>query len=370
MKNLYELENRSLKTYFKDGILVDRLENGIRIFLKYGADVVTENGEIISRDGILIKHRDRGILEILEEIKEIDGKILEQGRTIETGKAELERMLKRKTEMSARQQQEKADLLAQKERLITLRSRLENLEKSRKASRNRIQTTLAEKENLSGEEKRLQERLAVLKGEKEKLDEQRKSLLAQREEFRQENENAAQKINEIEKAKMQQDHLLQIIREKLNARANTLKELHSQKAKREAQLKSAGQETLHLQGESTESADKIERIRKEAEALRRQKVESENRIKAEEDELAKVNAGIKESSGKLSVQRGLRDECREAKKELEIRLASVKKDLFQLEETSSQELGVELKDIEVDEAHLAQDMGETRIRTERADGQS
>ena len=358
VKNLYELGDRSLKGYFKDGILVDRLENGIRIFLKYGVDVVTENGEIISRDGILIKHRDRGILEIQEEIKEIDGKILEQGQAIETGKSELGRMLKQKTEMSAQQQREKADLLALKERLITLRSRLENLEKSQKASRNRIQTTLSEKENLSGEEGRLQERLNALKGEKEKLDEQRKSLLAQREEFRQENENAAQKINEIEKLKMQQDHALQIIKEKLDARASTLKELQSQKAKREAQLKSAGQETLHLRSESAESAEKIERIRKEDADLSRRKGEFENRIKAEEDELLKVNAGIKESSAKLATQRGRRDECREAKKELEIRLASVKKDLFQLEEASGQELGVELKDIEADQTLLERDMGE------------
>jgi chromosome segregation protein len=358
VKNLYELGDRSLKAYFKDGVLVDRLENGIRIFMKYGVDVVTENGEIISRDGILIKHRDRGILEIQEEIKEIDGKILEQGRAIETGKTELGQMLKRKTEMSVRQQREKADLLALKERLIALRFRLENLEKSQKASRNRIQTTLSEKENLGGEEGRLQERLAALKGEKEKLDEQRKSQLAQREEFRQENEAATRQINEIEKSKMQQDHLLQIIKEKLDARADTLKELRSQKAKREAQLKSAGQETLHLRSESTESAEKIERIRKEAAALRRQKGEFENRIKAEEDELLKVNAGIKETSAKLAVQRGARDECREAKKEQEIRLASVKKDLFQLEEASSQEIGVELKDIEADEALLARDMGE------------
>lgn len=358
VKNLYELENHSLKAYFKDGVLVDNLENGIRIFLKYGVDVVTENAEIISRDGILIKNRDRGILEIQEEIKEIDGKIMGLGRTIETEKAALTQIQKLERDVSDRLQREKSDLLALKERLISLRSRLENLEKSQKASRNRIQITLSEKKNLGDEEGKLHERITVLKDGKEKLDGQRKILQTQREDFRKENEQAVQKINEIEKSKMQQDHLLQMIREKLDARGNTLQEIHFLKVKRETQLKSAVQESKQLKGESSDSAEKIERIRKEETEFERQKTEYENRIKAEEDELTKVNAGIKESSAKLAAQRSARDESREAKKELEIRLASVKKDLFQLEEASNQELGMELKDIGADETLLGRDMGE------------
>lgn len=358
VKNLYELENRSLKAYFKDGVLVDNLENGIRIFLTYGVDVVTENAEIISRDGILIKNRDRGILEIQEEIKEIDGKITGHGLTIETQKAALAEIQKLKRDVAERLQREKSDLLALKERLISLRSRLENLEKSQKANRNRVQNILAEKKNLGAEEGKLHERIAALKGDKEKLDEQRKALQTQREDFRVENEQAVGKINEIEKAKMVQDHSLQLIREKFDARESTLHELQSLKAKRETQLRSAVGESKQLKDESSDSAEKIERIRKEETELARQKTEYENRLKAEEDELTKVNAGIKESSAKLAAQRSSRDESREAKKELEIRLASVKKDLFQLEEASNQELGMELKDIGADETLLGRDMGE------------
>ena len=38
-------------------------------------DIVTEQGEVIGANGVLIKNRDRGILEVLDEIKAIDKKV-------------------------------------------------------------------------------------------------------------------------------------------------------------------------------------------------------------------------------------------------------------------------------------------------------
>ena len=81
VKNLYELEDKELKPFFRDGVLVDSLKNGLAIFAKYGVDIVTEQGEVIGGNGVLIKNRERGILEVLDEIKAIDKKIvvLEEG---------------------------------------------------------------------------------------------------------------------------------------------------------------------------------------------------------------------------------------------------------------------------------------------------
>ena len=75
VKNLFELEDKELKPYFRDGVLVDTLKNGLAIYAKYGVDIVTENAEVIGANGVLIKNRDRGILEVLDEIKAIEKKV-------------------------------------------------------------------------------------------------------------------------------------------------------------------------------------------------------------------------------------------------------------------------------------------------------
>ena len=61
-----------------------------------------------------------------------------------------------------------------------------------------------------------------------------------------------------------------------------------------------------------------------------------------------MNGKAKKISADLTAKRKTLEEWRENKKESEIRLAAVKKDLFQLEEIAGQELGMELKDIEAD----------------------
>ncbi|MEN8153051.1 MAG: AAA family ATPase, partial [Acidobacteriota bacterium] len=72
IKNFFSLKDSSIKNILKDGVVVDSLENGMKIFSKYGAGIITLNSEIITRDGVFIRNRKSGILDVIDEIKEIE----------------------------------------------------------------------------------------------------------------------------------------------------------------------------------------------------------------------------------------------------------------------------------------------------------
>ncbi len=131
VKNLFELEDRELKPYFRDGVLVDSLKNGLAIFVKYGVDIVTEQGEVIGANGVMIKNRDRGILEVLDEIKAIDKKVAALQGGLAGTRASLDLLAAQEMEKAGLRQKAEAALNSHKEESIALRSRLEALKKNR-----------------------------------------------------------------------------------------------------------------------------------------------------------------------------------------------------------------------------------------------
>ena len=148
MKNLFELEDKELKPFFRDGVLVDSLKNGLAIFSKYGVDIVTEQGEVIGANGVLIKNRERGILEVLDEIKAIDKKIAALDGGLAGIRANLDLVSGQKKEKAGQLEKAEAALNAHKEESISLRSRLEALKKNRDLGLNRIKITGAEIDGL------------------------------------------------------------------------------------------------------------------------------------------------------------------------------------------------------------------------------
>ncbi len=355
VKNLFELEDKELKPYFRDGALVDTLKNGLALYAKYGIDVVTENAEVIGAGGVLIKNRDRGILEVLDEIKAIEKKVAALGQGLSGIRSQLDASLARRKEAGERLQQAEAGLSAHKEESISLRSRLEALKKNRDLGLNRIQVTGTEIEGLAVEIGQLKGRLAELEGKKAGLDRQNESLERDKERAARESEKLLQQANEKEKEKLQYDSALNLIREKISSRRNALQESKARWQKRQQQIQSAAEEKKRLELEIVESADKIKEIKARGKVLDLEKAELEKRMKKEEQALDEVNAQVKKISADLAAARKVLEEWRENKKDSEIKIASVKKDLFQLEEVSGQELGMELKDIQADAGLLQND---------------
>ena len=352
VKDLFELENRQLKAFFRDGVLVDTLKNGLAVYAKYGVDIVTENAEVIGGSGVLIKNRDRGILEVLDEIKAIDKKVAALNDGLAGMRASLDAASACRDEKAEQLQRTQSTLHAHKEEGISLRSRLEALKKNRDAGLSRIRLTGAEIDGLAGEMEKLQARLAELEQKKSELDKQNEGLEREREQAARESEELQQRINAKEKEKIQQDNALSLIREKAASRRNSLQESTSRQEKRRQQIQNAGEEKKRLELEIAESADKIKEIKARGKVLEMEKAELEKLLKSGELSLGEANAKVKKITTDLAAKRKVLEEWRDGKKESEIKMAAVKKDLFQLEEIAGQELGMELKDIEADPEKL------------------
>ena len=72
ISDIYKLEEIKQKNSLKEGVIVDTLTNGINIFLKYGYGIITNNHEVITKNGIIIRDRNKGILNINQEINEAE----------------------------------------------------------------------------------------------------------------------------------------------------------------------------------------------------------------------------------------------------------------------------------------------------------
>jgi chromosome segregation protein len=348
VKNLFELEDKEMKPYFRDGVLVDSLKNGLAIYAKYGVDIVTEQGEVIGASGVLIKNRDRGILEVLDEIKAIDKKVAALESGLAGIRANLDLIGGQKKEKTGQREKAEAALNAHKEESIALRSRLEALKKNRDLGLNRSKITAVEIDNLAGEAGKLKERLAELELKKNGLDKQNETLELDKESFGRESEKLLRQINDREKEKIHQDNAFSLLHEKINSRKNSLQETQSRNEKRRQQILNAEEEKKRLEMEIDASSAKIKEIKAGGKALDKEKADLEKSLKKEELALDDVNGQAKQISADLTAKRKILEEWREKKKESEINLAAVKKDLFQLEEIAGQELGLELKDIEAD----------------------
>jgi chromosome segregation protein len=356
VKNLFELEEKELKQFFRDGVLVDSLKNGLAIFSKYGVDIVTEQGEVIGSNGVLIKNRERGILEVLDEIKAIDKKIVALEGGLAGINASINLVSGQKKEKAGQLEKAEAVLNTHKEENISLRSRLDALKKNRDLSLSRIKITTAEIDDLSGELGKLKERLAELEQKKSELDKQNEILEREKEDFSRESGKLLQQINEKEKEKIYHDNTLNLIHEKINSRKNSLQDTQSRQEKRRQQILNAEEENKRLEIEIAETTTKIKEIKTAGKVLEKEKIDLEKSLKKEELALDDLNRQAKKISADLAAKRTILEEWRENKKEGEISLASIKKDLFQLEEIANQELGLELKDIEADHSLL---QGET-----------
>ncbi len=358
VKELYELENRELKPGFRDGVLVDTLKNGLAIFAKYGVDVVTEDAEVIGANGVLVRNRDRGILEVLDEIKGIERQAAALRQGLAGIRAGLQAAAGRIAEKAGRQQAAEGELHSRREEGLALRSRLEALKKGRELGQKRIQLTLAEIDGFSAEMEKLKGRLAELEKGRAGLEERNARLEREKEEAAAEGAKLQQRLTEKEKEKIQRDNALSLLREKMGSRRSQLRESRVRAEKRRQQIAAAAREMERLEREIAESAAKIQEIQARAKVLNLEKADLEKRMKADEAALDEVSAQARRAAADLAARRKALEEWRESKKESEIKIAAVKKDLFQLEEIAGQELGMELKDIEVGPEALQRDAAE------------
>ncbi len=348
VKDLYTLKSGSptIKDFFKNGALVEDLKTGIRLFSTYSIDIVTQTAETITHEGLIIRSREKGILDVIDEIRDIDTR----STSLTTKAQEVKEALDKeslKQPALAKQVEEHRNLLRNLEKeSMQLKSRLEAQKKNRETNMKRVQFTQAEIDLLSIEKEKLQNEFEVLDTRNGELAENFKELSLRRERFQEETQVTKEEINRIEKSFLQKENAINLIKEKINSSNTDLKRIKNTVIKLETAITTNEQEVVKLEAEivALKSNEELRDI--ELAKLTRLRGDLEAIVKAQELEFNQLNNTIKEHSATLNTTRKTLDEIKDHKSQLEIKLSSVKKDLYQLEDLAFKELSTELKNIE------------------------
>ncbi|MCP5107531.1 MAG: chromosome segregation protein SMC [bacterium] len=344
VRDLFTLKSDvpGLKDFFKNGALVDTLKTGMQLFAKYGIDIVTQNGETITGGGLLIRNREKGILDVIDEIRDIDRQKALLIEKAEKVKIELEAEKEKEPQLTRQLQTTRSELQAAEKKLLQLKTSLESLEKNKGNNLKRVEFTQSEIELLLTEKEKLQDEFEVLDIKNGELEESFNGLSQRRDQFRQEVQRLKDDINRVEKDYLQKENAINLVKEKINSSVHTLKSLKAGKAKLGNNIKVNQQEIVKLEQEILELEGKEEMLHNELKEWKRLKDNLEGVVKGEEAEFTRLNTELRGISADLNARRKTLEEIKDKKKEIEITLSSVKKDLFQLEDLAFKELNIEL----------------------------
>lgn len=344
VKDLYAFKpgTPDIKEYFKDGVLVDDLKNGIRIFIRHGIDIVTEYGETITKDGLLVRNREKGILDVIDEIREIDEKKTESIDGLEKIKTDLEKEKEKTPALTQRVKEARAELQSIERSLMQSKSGLDTLKKSKETNANRIRFTESEIELLSSEKEKLQQEFETLDVKNAELEDSFNGLTQRRDQYRDEVQRIKEDINRLEKDHLHKQNAINLIKEKINSSNAALKNLKAAGSKLENTIKLGEQEILQLEADILEMEGKEKILGSGLNEWKRLKDDLEKVVEKQEKEYGEVNARIKELSAELSAKRKVLEEIKDNKKQIEINLSSIKKDIVQLQDVAFKEMNVEL----------------------------
>lgn len=346
VKDLYRLKDDGLKDFFKNGALVDDLKTGIQVFVTFGVDVVTQNGETITRDGLLIRNREKGILDVLDEIRETEAKMTQVAEDSEKLNRELDEEKKKQPELIKKRDEFRSQLRAMEKESMQLKSRLETLIKNRETNMKRARSTEAEIELHLAEKDKLQEEFEGLDLKHGELEDSFNSLSQRREQYNESVQAIKEDINRVEKEYLQKENNINLFKERIGSAGGRLKSLKNNTLRLQQGIESNQKEIVVLDDEITALKAKEEELAIEQTGLDRKKTDLEEVVRRQETEFNELNKKIRENTAVLNEKRKTLEELKEDKSRFEINLSSVKKDLFQLEDLSFKELNTELKNLE------------------------
>lgn len=347
--DLFSLHGAIDKSIFPNGLVMKNLDAALRVYLELGIPLVTRDGTSISADGLVMRKREKGVLDVLAEV-----------RRLEEEQAETDALL-----LSARKQKasidEEAKALLQKMSKVTenrrglekevmrVRSDWESLKRQAELNRRRIEATEMEIQQALENKQELEEARIEAQSQLAMAEERVKKAQGAKENFQKENQASLTDLSEQEKRVMQKRHDCQLQRE----RGETLK----------AQIRRISQQIERLTVQMEQNALDLVRFKGEAETLETEKTKGkelkarlqvdkkqlEEEISALEKNLDGIASTLKKTSENLNQGRKRLDEAREKRSHEELVVSELKKDIFALQETAFKELSLELRDVEADE---------------------
>ena len=337
VKDVYSHSDKETFNSLKNGAVVAHLKAGIRIFQKFGLAIVTREGETISKDGLYIRDRERGLLDVVDEIRQLEQRqsdLAEERRGLES---DLESR-KTKWDKTVQIVEEKTKTLnSLKETRILQRTKLDALRQSREANLKRARMNQSEIDLLQLEQKKLAEEIQKLGKEKSLEDKSKDDLEKKLTSRRQERDKLEQALNTQDKQMMEEEHAIHIIGEKQSSVRNRIKEMESAVSKMTSAVKQNEKDEKSLNHELIQLAESISTQMEGNDTLGKQKGEREKNVSKQEKDFDKINQELKAKTQKLAACRGTLEEVKEGRNDLEIKFSSIKKDLYQIEDKALRE---------------------------------
>ena len=350
--DLFTLRVAADKNVFPNGLVVKDLGCALRLFLEKGIPLVTRDGTTVSADGLLFRKREKGVLDVLAELRRIEK---EQGDTqlrLKSAQENRSKLEKDYQEMQRRLTGLTDECRETEKEVMRLRSDLESRRRQEEQNRRRIELTQAEIDMAVDsrgelEELRLesQKRLAAAEG-------RLKSLTGEKDAFQRENQVFLSELAETEKLLLQKRHECQLERERIDVREQQKRRLRQQLDRLKSQLEQSQRDVEKYQAELA-ALDQEKRKNRDQEVLLKREIKGvDAEIEACEKGLEKINADLKAANEGLNRGRKQLEEAREKRAGEDLAVSGIKKDLFSLQETAFKELNLELAEIEA-EAELA-----------------
>ncbi len=365
IKNLFTLKDPDLMKILKDGVVVSDLKRGLQIFKKFKTSLVTLNGEIITGDGVLIRKRRSGILDILEEIKKIDLAVTESEKKLKKLKWDLTTSEEKEKKLSIRFTEESQSVKQLERESIRLKSDYDNFIKSKENDLKRVRILESELERHNTDLIKFREDSKIRSEERKILEKKNDDLIKDRESIDIREANFNRDINLREKDYFRLENKMNLAKEKLNSEEAELKRLKSEKNSLSNDIERKTKETTELKAEISVIGKQILEFKTLGNSSIDKKGKSEEFIKGNEIILNELSTEIKKRNELLTKKRIDLETVREAKSREEIELAALKKDIFSLEEISFRELNIELGEISPDDnlLELALDELEEKVNT-------
>ncbi|MEN8222713.1 MAG: chromosome segregation protein SMC [Acidobacteriota bacterium] len=352
IKNLFKLKEPALKNILKDGVVVTDIEKGINIYKKFRVPIVTKNGEIITSDGVLIRTRNTGVLNIVEEIRNIETNIADaENKIIELTK-ELESENEKGKGLEEKFDRKSVNTKELERESIRARSDLDNMINAKEKNLKRIHVMDSELERHRSDIEKFSLQLKEKKKVKSDLEKNNVSLTQNRESLEKREETFTKNISEKEKEFFGLENKLNLAKEKFTSGDSELNRLKRELKSLKEDIEKNERENSDLKAEIENISGNISKFSNERSSHINVKGKSEETIKGSEQTLDELNTRIKKENELLTTKRSELDEIKEAKSREEIELAALKKDIFSLEEISFKELNSELKDITPDDKLL------------------
>ncbi len=356
VSSIYELKDARHKNSLKEGIIVDSLSNGIELFLKYGYGVITENSEVITNNGIIIRDRDKGILNVNQEIIDAETNIKKITGSLTQIKIKQEKQRDAYKQITSIIEKEQAVIKVLEKDIFQKKSTLELLKNNESRNIKRIEIIKKEILIINKDNEDLVIEIKIVEEKESKLKLKEKELLRKNEEFKIKVEEKKDKINEIEKKHLKQQSSINLIQEQKNSLTSKISNFKAVEKRLESRNNENNSKLLNLSGLKKDADIKINNFKKELGELSIQAKNNENNLTIIEEKANIINRDIRDNTGKLNTLRIDISEIKEAKGEIEIVLSGYKRDVFQLEDIALKELNDEIRNIKGIEEYLSKDL--------------